>query len=69
MSLIVERLAELTGCRDRDMLDVSLAAALKDLLRPTAIAIHRAVGEPGQQHWITRARLGAQDQIADADSL
>jgi diguanylate cyclase (GGDEF)-like protein len=69
MSRIAEHLAELTGHRDRDMLDVSLAAALKDLLRPAAIAVHRAVGEPGRQRWITRARLGAADQVADADSL
>ncbi len=69
MSRIADHLAELTGHRDRDMLDVSLAVALKDLLHPGAIAIHRAVGEHGRQHWITRARLGALDQVADADSL
>jgi diguanylate cyclase (GGDEF)-like protein len=69
MSKIAEHLAELTGFRDRDLLDVSLAAALKDLLHPLAVAIHRAVGEAGQQRWITRARLGGNDQVADADSL
>jgi hypothetical protein len=69
MSRIAGHLAELTGQHDREMLDVSLAPALKEVLRPAAIAVHRAVGEPGSQRWITRARLGELDQVADADSL
>jgi hypothetical protein len=31
MSRVVEQLAELTGHRDRDVLDVTLVGALKDL--------------------------------------
>ena len=69
MSRIAEHLAELTGFRDRELLDVSLVGALKDLLRPQSLAIYRVVGEPGQQHWVTRARLGAGESTPSADSL
>ncbi len=69
MSQVVEHLAELTGFRDRDVLDVTLVGALKDLLRPQAVAIYRCVGEPGQQRWLTRARLQPGDITATADPL
>jgi diguanylate cyclase (GGDEF)-like protein len=78
MSRVVEHLADLTGYRDRDVLDVSLVGALKDLLRPQAVAIYRAVSDgnnsgggshEGQQHWLTRARMAAGDSTATADPL
>jgi diguanylate cyclase (GGDEF)-like protein len=69
MSRVVEHLAELTGQRDRDVLDVSLVGAFKDLLRPHSVAIYRCVGDTGQQHWLTRARLGPGDVTATADPL
>ena len=69
MSRVVEHLADLTGYRDRDVLDVSLVGALKDLLRPQAVAIYRVVGETGQQRWLTRARLAPGDTTATADPL
>jgi len=67
MSELVDHLAELTGFRDRELLDVTLVGALKDLLRPRAVAIYRSVGEPGNERWMTRARLGAEDLVATAD--
>ena len=71
MSGVVDHLAELTGFRDRDVMDVTLVTALRDLLSgPTAaVAIYRCVGEPGHQRWLTRARLSAGDAVATADSL
>jgi diguanylate cyclase (GGDEF)-like protein len=69
MSRVVDHLAELTGYRDRDVLDVGLAAALKDLLDPELVAIYRVVGEPGNQHWLTRARLGPGDLAPAADPI
>ncbi len=69
MPQAVEHLAELTGFRDRDVLDVSLVGALRDLLQPTLVAIHRCVGEPGAQRWLTRARLGLHDMAASGDPL
>lgn len=69
MSQVIEQLAELTGYRDRDVLDVSLVGALKDLLRPQAVAIYRAVGEKGEERWLTRARLLPGDSTPTADPL
>jgi diguanylate cyclase (GGDEF)-like protein len=69
MSRVVEHLADLTGFRDRDVLDVTLVGALKDLLRPQAVAIYRCVGEEGETRWLTRARLMQGDLTATADPL
>jgi hypothetical protein len=52
MSRVVEHLADLTGFRDRDVLDVTLVRALKDRIRPQAVAIHRCVGEEGETRWL-----------------
>ena len=65
---LVDRLAELTGFRDRDLLDVTLAGALRDLLRPRSVAIYRPVGEGAGRRWMTRARLALGDAVASADS-
>lgn len=69
MSQVVDHLAELTGFRDRDVLDVTLVGALKDLVQPRSVAIFRCVGEPGEQRWLTRARLVAGDLTPTADPL
>ena len=69
MSEVVDQLAELTGFRDRDMLDVTLATALRDLLRPLRVSIHRCVGEDGGRRWLTRASLALHDAVASADPL
>ena len=67
MAELVDHLAELTGFRDRELLDVTLVGALRDLLRPRAVAIYRSVGEAGQERWLTRARLSHDDLAASAD--
>ena len=69
MSRVVEHLAELTGFRDRDVLDVTLVGAFSDLLHTQTVAIYRCVGEPGHQHWLTRARMRPGDVAATADPL
>lgn len=69
MSKVVEHLAELTGFRDRDVMDVTLVTALRELLEPMAVGIFRLVGDPGQERWLTRARLHADDAVATADPL
>ncbi|MET0333146.1 MAG: GGDEF domain-containing protein [Rhizobacter sp.] len=69
MSELVDHLAELTGFRDRDILDVTLVGALRDLLRPRVVTIYRSVGDAGQERWITRARLGENDAVATADPV
>ncbi len=69
MSQVVEHLAEITGFRDRDLLDVTLVGALRDLLRPQAVAMYRFIGEGAERRWLTRARLGPGDTVATADPL
>jgi diguanylate cyclase (GGDEF)-like protein len=69
MSQVVEQLAELTAYRDRDVVDTTLVSALRDLLQPQQVAIHRCVGEDDDRRWLTRARLGLQDVAATADPL
>ena len=69
MSSVAEHLAELTGLRDRDVFDVTLVSALRDLLCPDEVAIYRCTGEAGAQVWLTRARLALGDTTARADPL
>jgi hypothetical protein len=69
VSEIVDRLADLTGFRDRDVLDVTLVGALRDLLRPVSVAVYRCVGDFGDQRWLTRAHLRDGDVTAAVDSL
>jgi len=68
MTELVDRLADLTAQRDRDVLDVSLASALHDLLAPQSVAVHRAVGEAGTERWLTRARMALGDVAPSAES-
>jgi diguanylate cyclase (GGDEF)-like protein len=67
MSQLVDHIADLTGFRDRDVLDVTLVGAMKDLLRPHSVAIYRRVGDVGDEHWLTRARLTAHEVVATSD--
>jgi diguanylate cyclase (GGDEF)-like protein len=69
MSRVVDHLAELTGLRDRDVLDVSLVGALRDLMQLRLAAIYRVVGEGADRRWMTRARLADGDVSAQSDSM
>lgn len=69
MSPVVEHLAELTGFRDRDLLDVTLVGAIKDVLHPQCAAIYRAVGDEGDERWLTRARQRACERVPVGDPL
>jgi diguanylate cyclase (GGDEF)-like protein len=67
MPEIIDHLASLTGLRDRDTLDVSLACAMRDLLAPRRVAIYRLVGDPGEERWLNRATLALESPAATAD--
>ncbi len=69
MVKVVEQLAEITGYKDRDVMDVTLVVALRDMLQPLSVSIYRAVGTPGDERWMTRARLSYGDAVPSADSL
>ena len=68
MTKAIDHLAALTGFRDRDLLDVTLAHALMDLLHPGSVAIHKLVGDShSTQRWFLRARLAAGQVTAASD--
>ena len=69
MPPVTEHLAELTGFRDRDVLDTTLVGVLRDLLQPIAVTVCHCVGEGKQQRWLVRARLAEGDVAASADSM
>ena len=69
MSQVVDHLAELTGFRDRDVLDTTLVGVLRDLLRPLSVAICHVVGEEPDQRWLTRARMKRNDIAAQSDPV
>jgi diguanylate cyclase (GGDEF)-like protein len=69
MTTVLEHLAELTGYRDRDAMDVTLVASLRELLQPRCVAIYRVVGEGDEARWLTRAHQRAEDPVASADPL
>jgi hypothetical protein len=64
-----DRIADLTGYRDRDVIDVTLVTAVRDILQPQALSMYRPVGEPGAEVWSTRARMDAVSLVPTADSL
>lgn len=67
LTQLIEYLADLTGFRDRDQLDVTVVRAVNEVLRPLRVGIYRCVGEPGAQRWLTRARMGQGETTASAD--
>ena len=67
MSELIDRLAVLTGQRDRDVLDVTLVGALRDILGTVSVSIYRRIGDAGQERWLTRARLLGDEAAAGAD--
>jgi diguanylate cyclase (GGDEF)-like protein len=67
MSELVDHLADLTGYRDRDVMDVTLVTTIREMLRPRSLGIYRSVGEPGDERWLTRARVTEHDAVPIAD--
>jgi diguanylate cyclase (GGDEF)-like protein len=55
MTQIVSKLADLTALRDRQSLDTALVDTLDELVCPDSVAIHRLVGQTGNEHWLTCA--------------
>ena len=69
MAQVADHLAELTGFRDRDVLDTTLVGVLRDLLCPLAVTVCHHVGEAPEQRWLVRARLREGDIAASSDSV
>jgi diguanylate cyclase (GGDEF)-like protein len=62
------RLKDIAAHRDRDVLDVTLVGALKEILQPESVAVHRCVGAMGQRRWFTRAKASQDESAAAVDS-
>lgn len=67
MPQLIDRLAEMTGSRDRQQLDVSIVHAVADLLQPSLAAIFRTVGEGDDRRWLTSARMRRGDTLPSSD--
>lgn len=59
MSTYIEHIVRLTDHRDRDLLELTLAKALLDLLPVGRIVIARVAREEGESRWLEVARLDA----------
>ncbi|MDO9238034.1 MAG: GGDEF domain-containing protein [Aquabacterium sp.] len=57
MSKLIEDFATMSGLRNREVLDVSLAQFVSELIQPQYVAIYRSVGEGDQARWLTGATL------------
>ena len=59
MSTLIEHILKLTDHRDRDLLELTLAKALIDLLPIQRITIARVMSEEGEKRWLEVARMDA----------
>jgi diguanylate cyclase (GGDEF)-like protein len=59
MTTFIEHIVKLTDHRDRDLLELTLAKALLDLLPVGRIVIARVMREDGVERWLEVARLDA----------
>ena len=59
MTTFIEHIVKLTDHRDRDLLELTLAKALIDLLPVGRIVIARVMREEGVERWLEVARLDA----------
>lgn len=68
MSKLIEDFADFSGLRDREVLDLSLAQLVYDLIRLPHVAIYRRVGEGSSARWLTGASLtdGRDEALVDA---
>ncbi|HET7774377.1 MAG TPA: GGDEF domain-containing protein [Burkholderiaceae bacterium] len=75
MPRLIDSVARITGMRDRDALNVTIAEVLVDWLRPESVAIYKIVGEGDGRRVLLRARLVdgqahiESDVARDPDSL
>ena len=63
MSKLIDQIADLTGLRDRDDLDLALIRLLSGMLQPQAhtLTVFRPVGEEADLRWLHALRLGHGD--------
>lgn len=64
---LASTIADLTTFRDREQLDVTLAGALRDLLRARQVAVWTQVSVADELRWHRRAEIGFDDLAAWSD--
>lgn len=71
MNKLIEDFAVLSGLRDREVLDLSLAQLVHDLVRPQSVVIHRRVGEGIDVRWLTTASCcdGRDQELVDTSTV
>jgi diguanylate cyclase (GGDEF)-like protein len=66
-STAIDQLAHLTAQRDREMLDVSLAQSVLELLEASSVGVYRVLGQEGaDQHWLCSG-LARRGQLTVSD--
>jgi diguanylate cyclase (GGDEF)-like protein len=68
MADVIDHLADLTGNRDRERVDVVFVQALVALLRAQEVAVWRLVGEGSEWRWFLCARLRAGEVTPASDA-
>ena len=67
MKQAIDQLAHLTAQRDRELLDVSLAQSVLELLPVLSVGVHRLLGQdPSEQRWL-RAGFASKGQLTVSD--
>lgn len=69
MATLIEHLIKLTDHRDRDLLELTLAKALIDLLSIQRVIVSRVHAEEGEKRWFDRVALDARGGGKVADPL
>lgn len=63
----IDHIADFTAHRDRDLLDLSLAQSLAELLEPEVVVVYKLVGPPEDRRWLRRARITRGQAQPEAD--
>lgn len=67
MTHILEAVADVTGCRDRDVMDASIAQVLQDALALSVVRLFRIVGDGDQQEIVQRASADCAEAQVESD--
>lgn len=65
--MMVDRIADLTGLRDREQLDAAFVALICDLVPAQSVAVLHLIGDESDRRWLTRARLEAGQAVPQSD--
>ncbi len=67
MTHILEAVADVTGTRDRDVMDASIAQVLQDALALSAVRLFRIIGDGAHQQFVQRAAAEPAEAKMESD--